>query len=143
MRCSTRIHFRTRTFFLYINNPQFTSNLLDPIMFADDTNFFCSNKDINTAFLRVNDQLRKINECKISNKLSLNMREAKYQFFHKPSKKGDIPLVLPKLNISNNEIAWTESLKFLGVLLDENLSWKTHLKYIGNKISKNIINTYN
>ena len=29
-------------------------------------------------------------------------------------------------------------MKFLSVLLDENLSWKTHIKYIENKISKNI-----
>ena len=69
---------------------------------------------------------KKINEWFISNKLSLNMRKTKYSFFHKPSKKDDIPLVLPKLNINNSEIARTESIKFLGVLLDENLSWKTH-----------------
>ena len=42
------------------------------------------------------------------------------------------------MNINNSEIARTESIKFLNVLLDENLSWKTHIKYIENKISKNI-----
>ena len=68
----------------------------------------------------------------------LMWKKNKYSFFHKPSKKDDIPLVLPKLNINNSEIARTESIKFLGVLLDENLSWKTHIKYIENKISKNI-----
>ena len=125
-------------FLLYINDLQFASDLLDPIMFADDTNLFYSNKDINTAFLKVNDELQKINEWFISNKLSLNVKKTKYSFFHKPSKKDDIPLVLPKLNINNSEIARTESIKFLGVLLDENLSWKTHIKYIENKISKNI-----
>ena len=62
----------------------------------------------------------------------------KYLFSHKPSKRDDIPLVLPKLNINNSEIAWTESIKFLGVLLDESLSWKTHIKYTEDKISKNI-----
>ena len=42
---------------------QFTSDLLDPIMSADDTNLFYSNKDVNTAFLKVNDdELQKINE---------------------------------------------------------------------------------
>ena len=108
-------------------------------MFADDTNLFYSNKDINTAFLKANDELQKVNECFISNKLSLNVKKNnKYSFFHKPSKKDDIPLVLPKLNINNREIARTESIKFLGVFLDENLSWKTHIKYIENKISKNI-----
>ena len=129
-------------FFLYINDLQFASDLLDPIKFADDTNLFYSNNDINTAFLKVNDELQKINEWFISNKLSLNVKKKKkkekYSFFHKPSKKDDIPLVLPKLNINNSEIAQTESIKFLGVLLDENLSWKTLIKYIENKISKNI-----
>ena len=65
-------------------------------------------------------------------------KKNKYTFFHKPSKKDDIPLVLPKLNINNSEIARTESIKFRGALLHENLSWKTHIKYIENKISKNI-----
>ena len=45
-------------------------------------------------------------------------------------KKDGILLALPKLNINNNEIARTESVKFLGVLLDENLSWKTHVSYL-------------
>ena len=125
-------------FLLHINDLQFASDLLDPIMFADNTNLFYSNMDINTAFLKVNNELRKINEWFISNKLSLNVKNNKYSFFHKPSKKGDIPLVLPKLNINNSEIARIESIEFLGVLLDENLSWKTHIKHIENKISKTI-----
>ena len=66
------------------------------------------------------------------------MKKAKYSFFHKASKEDDIPLVLPKLIINSSEIARTEPIKFLGVLLDENLSWKTQTKYIENKISKNI-----
>ena len=85
------------------------------------------------VFLKVNDELQKLNE-RISNKLSFNVRKTKSSFFHKPSKKDDIPLVLPKLNINNREIARTESIKFIGVLLDENLSWKTYIKYIENKI---------
>ena len=79
-----------------------------------------------------------MNEWFISTKLSLNVKRPKYLFFHKPSKKDDMPLVIPKLNINNREIARAESIKFLGVLLDKNLSWKTHIEYIENKISKNI-----
>ena len=61
-------------------------------------------------------------------------KKNEYSFFHKPSKKDDIPLVLPKLNINDGEIARTESIKFLDPLLDENLNWKTYIKYIENKI---------
>ena len=37
-------------FLLYINDLQFASDLLDPIMFADNTNLFYSNKDKCTVF---------------------------------------------------------------------------------------------
>ena len=32
----------------------------------------------------------------------------------------------------------SESIKFLGVFLDENLTWKYHIKFTENKIAKNI-----
>ena len=112
--------------------------LLDPIMYADDTNLFLTHKDISYLFETVNLQLERINQWFISNKLSLNVSKTKYSFFHKPSKWDDISLLLPKLNINNSEIERSECLKFLGVLLDENLCWKEHIKYIERKIAKNI-----
>ena len=36
-------------FLLNINHLQFTSDLLDPVMFDDDTNLSYSNKDINNS----------------------------------------------------------------------------------------------
>ena len=47
-------------------------------------------------------------------------------------------MALPKLCINNNQIQRSESIKFLGVFLDENLTWRDHIKYIENKIAKNI-----
>ena len=117
-------------FLLYINDLQFASELLEPIVFADDTNLLYSNKDTNTVFLKVNGLFLTSSH--------LMWKKPKHSFFHKSTKKDDIPLVLAKLIINNPEIARTESIKFIGVLLDENLSWKTHIKYIENKISKNI-----
>ena len=49
-------------FLMYINGPQLASDLLDPIMVAGDKDLFYSNKDIYTAFLKVNHELQKINE---------------------------------------------------------------------------------
>ena len=47
-------------------------------------------------------------------------------------------LLFPKLKIYNYEVKRAESIKFLAVLLDGNLAWKPHMKYIENKIAKNI-----
>ena len=107
-------------FLIYVNDLQYASNLLDPIMFADDTNLFYTEENIKTLFDIVNIELQKISQWFISNKLSLNITKPKYSFFHKPSKKDNIPLVLPKLSICNNEIKGSEFIKFLGVFLDEN-----------------------
>ena len=125
-------------FLLHVNDLKNPSNLLDPIMYADDTNLFPTHKDISYLFKTTSLQLERINQWFISNKLSLNASKTKYSFFHKPSKRGDVPLLLPKLNINNSEIEQSECLKFLGVLLDENLCWKEHIKYIESKIAKNI-----
>ena len=48
----------------------------------------------------------------------------------------DIPLMLPKLAISTHVIQRQEFIKFLGVLLDENLNWKERIKYTENRIVK-------
>ena len=40
--------------------------------------------------------------------------------------------------INDKEIERVGSIKFLGVLLDEHLSWKEHIRYTENKIAKNI-----
>ena len=112
--------------------------LLDPIMYADNTNLFLTHKDISYLFETANLQSERINQWFLSNKLSLNVSKTKYLFFHKLSKRDDIPLLLPKLNINNSETERSECLKFLGVLLDENLCCKEHIKYIESKIAKNI-----
>ena len=108
-------------------------------MYADDTNLFLTHKDISYLFETANLQVERINQWFISNKLSLNVIKTKYSFFHKPSKRDDISLLLPKLNINNSETERrSECLKFLGVLLDENLCWKEQFKYIF-EIAKNTL----
>ena len=66
------------------------------------------------------------------------MTKTKYSFFHEPSRKDNISLVLLKLSICNNEMKRSESIKFLGVFLDENLTRKDHIRYTENKIAKTI-----
>ena len=107
-------------------------------MFADDSSLFLTHKDISYLFETTNLQLETINKWFISNNLSLNVSKAKYSFFYKPKKRDDIPLLLPKLNINISEIERSECLKFLGVVLNENVCWKEHIKYIESDIAKNI-----
>ena len=47
-------------FLLYINDPPNVSNILDPVMFADDTNLFYSHHNIKELFNTVNKELQKL-----------------------------------------------------------------------------------
>ena len=66
------------------------------------------------------------------------LKKTKYSFFHKPSEKDNIPFQLPNLTINDRKIKREESKKIIGVLLDENATWKKHLKFVENKCAKNI-----
>ena len=73
-----------------------------------------------------------------ANRLSLNVRETKYTFFHKNSVKDSIPLKLPVFHIANKSIERKSSIKILGVILDENIAWNDHIHAIESKLAKNI-----
>ena len=42
------------------------------------------------------------------------------------------------LAINGKIIQWTTSIRFLGILRDEHLSWKNHISIVENKVAKNI-----
>ena len=57
---------------------------------------------------------------------------------HKSNQKNDLRLTLPILRIDGVELQRKASIKFVGLRLDENLTWKDHINTIENKISKKI-----
>ena len=68
-------------------------------MFADDSKLSYAEENTKTLLDTVNIELRKFSQWFKFNKLSLNVTKTKYSFFHKRSKKDNIPLVLLKLKI--------------------------------------------
>ena len=66
----------------------------------------------------------------MSIKLSLNLTKTKWTLSLSQKKKHLIANDLPILYIDNSE--------FLGIFIDENLTWKYHIEYVCNKVSKSI-----
>ena len=64
--------------------------------------------------------------------------KTKFTLFHKQRAEDNLPLQLPNLNINNNEIKQSSPIKFLGVLVDQNLTWIDHITLVENKLSKNL-----
>ena len=68
-------------FLLYVNDLKNASSVLDPIMFADDTNLFYTHSNIQKLFSTMNEELASINQWFTSKKLSLNTKKNKIFFF--------------------------------------------------------------
>ena len=124
---------------IFVNDLNKASKRLYPIMFADDTNLFFSGYDIKALFRIVNQEHINSNEWFKANKLLLEWSKTKYVFFDKSSKVDYIPLKLPDLKINNSTTKREYDIKFLGIILDENLTWRQHINITENKISKILI----
>ena len=107
-------------------------------MFIDNTNLCYCHHHVKILFETVNCELEKINRWVKANRLLLIVEKTNYALFHKNSIKDKIPLKMPVLKIGNKIIERTSYIKFLGVMLDENLSWKDRIKTIENKAAKNV-----
>ena len=72
------------------------------------------------------------------NKLFLNEDETRFTLFHRPQDRDNLSLRLPALKINDYEMKRLSSIKFLGIFVDEHLSWVDHINTLENKLSKNL-----
>ena len=90
--------------------------------------FFTQNKFENECKL----ELAKLTNWLQHNKLSLNIKNTKCLYFHKPQKK----LTPLRLNINKTTIEKVNLFNYLGIILNENLTWRNHIEMVVNKIEK-------
>ena len=97
--------------------------------------FFCTGKDLPSLIDTVNSELTIIVSWLNANKKSLNIEKTSYMIFRSRNKKLD-----PGNDISINgcKIEQVQFTKYLGVIIDCNLTWKYHISYVCSKIFKNI-----
>ena len=118
-------------FLLYINDIENCSKLISFILFADDTNIFYSNKCLKTLSNIIQTEIDKVAEWLNVNKLSLNTTKTKIILFRSPNKK---PSQTIKININGKNIEQVKSTTFLGIIIDECLTWKDHIAKVAKKI---------
>ena len=123
-------------FLLYINDLPAVSDILHFILFADDTNIFLSHKSAESLYEIMNNELNKVAIWFTANRLTLNVDKSNFILFKSLGKGRQ--LELNSLTIAGKAINQVPSARFLGVQVDQQLSWKDHIETISTKISKNI-----
>ena len=120
-------------FLIYINDlPQSSSNLAF-YLFADDTNIYYEADNLILLQRTVNKELIKVKMWLDINKLSLNIDKTNFIILKSPQHSSS---EIINIKIGNFPVKKTCYVKFLGVLLDENLSWKYHLTELSKKLAR-------
>ena len=91
------------------------------VHFADDTTVFASDSDINNIHATVNRELVGIDNWLKANRLSLNVSKTLYMIIS--NQKNAI-----EIRIRDPILIKVSPVKFLGVTLDENLTFNDHVK---------------
>jgi hypothetical protein len=101
-------------------------------LFADDTNLFVSAKNIQDLENKANIQITRIYEWLKANKLHLNKDKTCYAVFSPTQFRA------PDLNIKVNNVRLqrVESCKYLGVIIDEELKWTSHIEAVLSKLKQ-------
>ena len=121
-------------FLIYVNDLSCVSEILNPITFADDTNLFLTGNNLNEMYELFNSELEKVYQWFLLNKLTINLDKTNYMVF----RPHNLNIDTSSLNITLNDhkIPNVKFTKFLGVTIDEHLSWKYHVNDIACKISR-------
>ena len=119
-------------FLLYINDISKSSHLLKFFLFADDTTVFYSDQTNEDTETILNRELSKVSDWLAANKLSLNVKKSNFLHFHHGRCKK------PTINLKLNETKVDEKVvtKYLGVLIDNKLNWKSHIEHVKTKVSR-------
>lgn len=123
-------------FLIYVNDLSNVSNIFKFVLFADDTNVFTSDNSLISLFNKANSELSVINLWFKANRLSLNIEKTNFIVFR--TKRKVIDLTELNLTLDGKIIKLVKSCKFLGVYLDQCLTWSDHITHITRKIAKSI-----
>ena len=120
-------------FLIYINDLPNISIDTNFVLFADDTNIFVKAVNKMLAYEKANKVLEQLNLYMLVNKLHINM--SKYCFINFKSPKSDNENENYALKIKTTKIKQVNEAQFLGVTIDENLNWNSHIKKLSKKLS--------
>lgn len=139
-------------FLVYVNDLASCTSLFT-LLFADDTSFLISGKNLNEIVQILNVELQKVCNWFRSNELSLHPEKTQFMIFTNNESKinwEQINIVLNYNNFNENDenkikkLSYINSkseipaIKFLGVFMDPKLNFKFHIEQVRKKIAKSL-----
>ena len=97
--------------------------------------YFFSSVNVSDTCEIINRELKNVMQWFITTRLSVNLKKTCFMGF---GAKAHSSFGSNKISLNGVDIAKVSHAKFLGVLVDDKLTWKSHITHISNKVAKNI-----
>ena len=121
-------------FLLYINDMHHAIEFSTTYHFADDTNLFYSCKSFKSLRKNLNKDLALLYDWLCANRLSLNAGKTEFIVFRPPRLKARNDRLT--LRLHHTKLFESSKIKYLGLILDNKLSWKYHIAELSKKLGR-------
>ena len=118
-------------FILYINDMKRVLRFCDINLFADDTVLFITARNLEEAVLHLNEDLLSLARWLKFKKLKLNISKTKYMIISSANARADV-----NISIDGETLERVREIKYLGVIIDDKLTFKSHIDNIIKKVAK-------
>ena len=134
-------------FITYINDIVHSSSEGQFVIFADDTNIFVSADTENEAYEAANNVLQKVYDFMFDNLLHINASKSCYMYFI-PNTKRNEGLSCARsrpignensIRLNGKKLKRVNNVRFLGVIIDDNLTWDAHIDYLETLLNSKLI----
>jgi hypothetical protein len=123
-------------FIVYLNDVIEACDMFTPVIYADDTSLFAIlevfGQNQQGIDLNMNNELASISNWFKANRLSINGSKTKAMIFHTVNRY----VTYPNLQLDGVNIQFVNEFNYLGINFDSNITWKSHVQKIFNKISR-------
>ena len=134
-------------FLLYINDIVNSSSNCEFVIFADDTNIFVTANNQKDVYKTANEVLRLIFMYMKANQLHINLNKCAYMYF-RPNLNHNERLSCARssgydqmltLTLNGHKLKKVDKIRFLGVIIDDKLTWDDQIGHLENKLLSTIV----
>ena len=121
-------------FILLVNDLPHCLKSCNVVLYADDTVIYYSSSMISDVESKLNADLANITDWFNSNRLTLNFEKSNFLLLGSSRKLKSCGTI--ELIVQEKKIIQSSTVKYLGIIIHENLTWSDHIKILSSKINK-------
>lgn len=123
-------------FLIYVNDlPNFIEKC-EISLYADDTVIHCSSTSVTEIEVNLNSDLARVADWLNNNHLTLNSTKSKFMLIGSAQKLKSCNEIV--LMVNDTELDHADTMKYLGVTFNRNLTWSNHVENLIKKINQRI-----